>query len=154
VPLFREYVDPTLVDLYDTLNPHGADTDFYLGLAAELGASAVLDVGCGTGLLARALARQGHRVTGVDPAPAMIEFARGRPGAEAVRWETGDVGQLAGLDADLAVLTGHVCQVIADDGSWLETLRGAFESRNPGARIWRDWTPEATLGRIPDGRNR
>lgn len=162
VALFREYVDPTLVGLYDRLNPHGADTDFYLGLATELAASTVLDVGCGTGLLASALARQGHQVTGVDPAPAMIDFARSRPDADGVRWEHGDVGQLAGLDADLAVLTGHVCQVITDDGSWLETLEGvhaalrpggrvAFESRNPGARIWLDWTPEATLSRIPDG---
>jgi 2-polyprenyl-6-hydroxyphenyl methylase / 3-demethylubiquinone-9 3-methyltransferase len=36
----------------------------------------VLDVGCGGGLLAEALARHGAHVSGIDLAPAMIEVAR------------------------------------------------------------------------------
>jgi 2-polyprenyl-6-hydroxyphenyl methylase/3-demethylubiquinone-9 3-methyltransferase len=36
----------------------------------------VLDVGCGGGLLAESLAREGARVTAIDLAPAMIEVAR------------------------------------------------------------------------------
>ncbi|GGF55791.1 hypothetical protein GCM10007301_14300 [Azorhizobium oxalatiphilum] len=36
----------------------------------------ILDVGCGHGALARALARQGGRVTGVDPQQAAVEAAR------------------------------------------------------------------------------
>jgi 2-polyprenyl-6-hydroxyphenyl methylase / 3-demethylubiquinone-9 3-methyltransferase len=38
--------------------------------------AAVLDVGCGGGLLAESLARAGAKVTAVDLAPAMIETAR------------------------------------------------------------------------------
>lgn len=41
-------------------------------------AGAVLDVGCGTGAHGVALARRGHRVTGVDLAAAAIERARRR----------------------------------------------------------------------------
>jgi 2-polyprenyl-6-hydroxyphenyl methylase/3-demethylubiquinone-9 3-methyltransferase len=41
-----------------------------------LAGSRVLDVGCGGGLLAEALARAGARVTAIDLAPAMIEVAR------------------------------------------------------------------------------
>jgi 2-polyprenyl-6-hydroxyphenyl methylase / 3-demethylubiquinone-9 3-methyltransferase len=37
----------------------------------------VLDVGCGAGLFAEPLARLGADVTGIDPAPASIEVARG-----------------------------------------------------------------------------
>src|SRR5262249_23167942 len=38
--------------------------------------AAALDVGCGGGLLAEALAREGARVTAIDLAPGMIEVAR------------------------------------------------------------------------------
>ncbi|MEV7965665.1 methyltransferase domain-containing protein [Sphaerisporangium sp. NPDC088356] len=38
----------------------------------------VLDVGCGTGSLSVLLATAGHRVTGVDLAPQMIELARAK----------------------------------------------------------------------------
>lgn len=37
----------------------------------------VLDIGCGTGSLSLLLAEAGHRVTGVDLAPRMVERARG-----------------------------------------------------------------------------
>ena len=43
---------------------------------ATLAGARVLDVGCGGGLLAEALARAGAKVTGIDLAPGMIEVAR------------------------------------------------------------------------------
>jgi 2-polyprenyl-6-hydroxyphenyl methylase/3-demethylubiquinone-9 3-methyltransferase len=43
---------------------------------ATLSGARVLDVGCGGGLLAEALARAGAKVTGIDLAPGMIEVAR------------------------------------------------------------------------------
>lgn len=36
----------------------------------------ILDVGCGTGILSRALVSRGVRVTGIDPVPAYVAFAR------------------------------------------------------------------------------
>jgi SAM-dependent methyltransferase len=41
-----------------------------------LGARRVLDVGCGSGPLFAPLAERGIHVTGLDPAPAMVELAR------------------------------------------------------------------------------
>jgi SAM-dependent methyltransferase len=38
----------------------------------------VLDLGCGTGSLALLAAERGHRVTGVDASPAMVERARAK----------------------------------------------------------------------------
>src|SRR5215831_18291735 len=93
------YVDPRLVELYDHDNPRETDTDFYLRLAAELGARRIVDLGCGTGLLTRELATvDGREVIGVDPAPAMLAVARRQPGAGRVRWIEGDASALANLE--------------------------------------------------------
>jgi SAM-dependent methyltransferase len=152
---WEEFTDPRLVALYDLWGPARTDLAFSIGLAAELSVSSVVDIGCGTGLLACELARRGHQVTGVDPSPAMLDVARHRPGGERVRWIEGDASLLEPGQADLAVMTGHVAQVIADDQGWHRTLtathqalrpggRVAFESRNPSAREWAGWTAEAS----------
>lgn len=156
-----EYEDPRLAAIYDLLNPASADTEFYLSLAESQVASSILDIGCGTGLLACALARRGHLVTGVDPASAMLDVARRRPGGELVRWLRGDASQLSAAQADLAIMTGHVAQVITDDESWNATLaaaqralrpggRLAFESRNPNTRPWTKWTPQQSRRTVTD----
>ena len=154
------YVDPRLVALYDHDNPRGADTDFYLRLAATLDARRILDLGCGTGLLTQELAAvEGRVVTGVDPAPAMLAVARRQAGAERVDWIEGDASALGTPEADLAVMTGNVAQVFLDDAEWSATLHAiyvalrpggylAFESRNPDAHAWEQWTHDATYERI------
>ena len=55
-----------------------------------------LDAGCGTGFLAFELAALGHRVTGVDFAPAMIAEARKKAAERgvAIRLEVADAEQL------------------------------------------------------------
>ena len=67
-------------------------------------ADPVLDVGCGTGVLALAVARSGHRVVGVDAAAHAISRARERaagaildPPGE-VRFEVADARRLGRLD--------------------------------------------------------
>ena len=165
VKLDMHCVDPRLVELYDHDNPRGADTDFYLGLATDLDAHRIIDLGCGTGVLTRELAAvDGRHVIGVDPAPAMLVVARRQPGAERVQWVEGDASALGtlepeGAEVDLVVMTGNVAQVFLDDAEWATTLRTihaalrpgghlAFESRNPDDRAWERWTRDATYERI------
>lgn len=152
------YVDPRLVELYDLDNPRGADTEFYVNLAAELDARLILDLGCGTGLLTRELATPGRQVIGVDPAPAMLDFARRQPGADRVKWINGDSSVLGQPGADLAIMTGNVSQVFLEEAEWSKTLKDlhdalrpgghlAFESRNPADRAWERWTKAETFER-------
>ncbi len=49
------------------------------------GGASILDLCCGTGLLARVLGERGHRVTGLDGSAEMLRYAReNAPGAEFV----------------------------------------------------------------------
>lgn len=110
----------------------------------------VLDVGCGTGILACRLAARGIDTVGVDPAAAMLAVARRREGADRVRWVHGGVkaAQVLGLSVDLAVMTGNVAQVFVEDRDWAAALGGlhhllapggrlVFETRDPAAAAWR-----------------
>ena len=141
---------------YDELNPADHDYRFYAALAHELGSTRVLDLGCGTGVLARLLAGRGHTVVGIDPDPDMLRVAREKPGAERVDWRLGYSDSADTSSVDLAVMTGHVAQVFVEDEDWHAVLTHlhraivpggalAFETRNPGARGWEAWTREATL---------
>jgi ubiquinone/menaquinone biosynthesis C-methylase UbiE len=63
-----------------TLNFHQVVLDLVAAQCGEAGPQSILDVGCGTGkLLAKAAAcwPKAH-ITGVDPAPAMVDVARQR----------------------------------------------------------------------------
>jgi SAM-dependent methyltransferase len=153
------YSEPRLAALYDAFNPPGEDTAFYLKLAGTE-PKRILDVGCGTGHLACALAERGHAVTGLDPARGMLAVARGRLGGDRVRWIQGDArSAVLGERFDLAIMTGHVFQVFLEDADVRAVLRTvrrhlapggrlAFENRNPLVREWEEWNPTASRTRV------
>lgn len=161
----RLFQDPHLVQFYDPDNGWGDDTRHCLALAEKV--ESVLDLGCGTGLLAAALG-PGRDVWGVDPAEAMLEIARKRPGGSTVTWIQAD-GRSIRLRRrfDLILMTGHAFQCLltdADQSALCETIAAhlapggsfIFDSRNPVREEWREWVPELTrrvfdhpeLGRI------
>ncbi|HKU99413.1 MAG TPA: class I SAM-dependent methyltransferase [Vineibacter sp.] len=149
------FEDHAAASIYDDFNPWSAGDDFYLGLAREDGGR-VLDLGCGTGMLACRIAAEGFDVTGADPAAAMLRVARARPGADKVAWVRTD-GQSMDLGRrfDLIYMTGHAFQALLTDADVLAVLativrhlahdgRFAFETRNPAVQAWLRWTPAQT----------
>ncbi len=141
---------PRLVAIYDALDPDRGDLDAYVAMAAEFGARSVLDIGCGTGTFALLLASRGIEVTGVDPAAGSLGVARGKPGADRVRWFHTDATALPPLRVDLATMTANVAQAIVEPADWDGTLRGArlalrpgghlvFETRDPARKAWLEW---------------
>nr|WP_298101175.1 class I SAM-dependent methyltransferase [uncultured Shinella sp.] len=150
----RLYHDPDLADFYDLENDWGRSPDFDYCLSLAKDAASVLDLGCGTGALTVALA-EGRTVVGVDPAPAMLEIARAKPGT--AEFIEGDARTLRlGRRFDLVLLTGHAFQVFLtqeDRRAALATIaahlapagRFIFDSRNPACREWEEWGPEGSL---------
>lgn len=158
------YRNALLVSTYDSENAGRDDIEFYLALSVELASTQVIDLGCGTGVLAADLAATGITVMGVDPAAAMLAVARGRPGGDRVTWVLGDSDAFVSQTADLVVMTGHVAQVFLGDQEWADVLANSFralvpggflsfESRNPRARGWKHWNEEDSIGsyRLPNG---
>ncbi|TWP38314.1 class I SAM-dependent methyltransferase [Leekyejoonella antrihumi] len=151
--------DPRLAALYDVFDGARDDLDPYAAIVSELGAASVLDLGCGTGSFALLLAERGVEVTGIDPAGASLDVARGKPGAERVNWVQCDHSCLPTVQVDVAVMTGNVAQVFLTDDAWsatLTSLRGVlrvgghlvFETRRPDFRAWERWqndSDEATM---------
>jgi ubiquinone/menaquinone biosynthesis C-methylase UbiE len=94
-----------------------------------------LDAGCGTGFLSFELAARGHRVTGVDFAPAMLAEARRKAAERAamVRFEAADAEQLPfpSSSFDFAI-SRHVLWTLphpeAAIDEWVRVLR-------PGGRL-------------------
>jgi len=150
-----EFGHPRLAGIYDALDPDRGDLACYLGLVEEFGGRRVLDLGCGTGTFALLLAGRGYDVLGLDPAGASLAVARTKPGAQLVSWVEGDARVLTLRDRDVATMTANVAQAIADPDDWARTLRAVhgalvpdgtllFETRDPTARAWEEWTREAT----------
>lgn len=140
------YDDHRLAALYDLGNGWDDDHDFYLALAGG-DPLRILDIGCGTGILADAYAARGHAVTGADPSPAMLDMARRKPNADRITWVRSDAQSLD-LDErfDLIVMTGHAFQTLLTDEDMdaaIAAMRrhlapdglAVFESRNPAI----DW---------------
>ncbi|MDF1779133.1 MAG: class I SAM-dependent methyltransferase, partial [Rhizobiaceae bacterium] len=159
------FSDPFLAGIYDVWNPRKKrkDYDFYLGQI--LAADAVLDVGCGTGTLLHEARDRGHagRLCGLDPAPAMLEYAQRRTDIE---WFAGDLQSADPIaEFDLIVMSGHAFQAIVSDSDlrdFTASIRQAlvpggqfiFETRNPLACAWKDWTSQnAETVEAPGGVN-
>ena len=112
-------------EAYDELNPADDDYRFYAALAASAGVSRAVDLGCGTGTLARMLAVGIAIVVGVDPDAEMLRIARSKDPEGRVDWRLGCSDVLEPESAGFAVMSGHVAQVFVEDDAWPDCLAGS-----------------------------
>lgn len=90
----------------------------------------LLDVGCGAGLAAEALAREGLAVTGLDAAPAALAAARAHAAGQglALEYREGTVEALRAEGAQYPVITAlEVIEHVTEPASFVADLAGLLE---------------------------
>lgn len=121
-----------------------------LALAAPSG-KAVLDLCCGPGRFAVALAKRGLSVTGVDRTKYLLDKARARGKKEAVRveWIQDDMRTFVRKDSfDLALSMFTSFGYLKDRNEDSLVLKNVFTSLRPVGRILMDLMGRETLAKI------
>ena len=138
--------DNTLAALVTRFEARGTNPRFarmlndYLDAMSIERAARVLDMGCGTGLVARAIARRhdfGGHITGVDLSPYLVAVAKRLATeerlADRLEFSTGDVRALNVADGSFDAVIGHTLLSHVEDP--LAVLKEAARVVRPGGMI-------------------
>ena len=117
------------------------DVDFYRRLARETGGP-ILEVGCGTGRVAGALAADGHEVVGIDLSAPMLRLAERRraalsaDAAARLSFHRADMRTLdLGRDFALIVAPARVFQFMLTSAAQREALTALRTHLRPNGRL-------------------
>ena len=109
----------------------------------------VLDVACGTGVVAVTVARRGAKVQGLDLSPVLLEDAHRNAGVAgvSVEFREGDAEALPYGDASFDVVLSQFGHMFAPRPE--VAIREMLRVLKPGGRIaFSTWPPELMIGRM------
>ncbi|HEY4580870.1 MAG TPA: class I SAM-dependent methyltransferase [Candidatus Acidoferrales bacterium] len=109
----------------------------------------ILDVACGTGVVAITAARMGAKVTGIDLTPELLERARANSQIAGVEidWREGDVEKLPFRDGEFDVVLSQFGHMFAPRPAL--AIAEMLRVLKPGGTIaFSTWPPELFTGRM------
>ena len=118
---------------YDKRAAAGENVHGEADLVMSYAPASVLDAGCGTGRVARELARRGVEVIGVDLDPDMLATARRR--SPELRWIEADLASVElGRPFDLVLAAGNVA-ILLTPGTEAAVIRNLARHLRPGGHL-------------------
>jgi len=118
---------------YERREAAGEDVHGEANFVMTYASASVLDAGCGTGRIARELARRGVDIVGVDLDPEML--AVGMRKAPELVWRVGDLETLQlGRTFDVVLMAGNV-MIFLTPGTEGAVLKNVAEHLAPGGRL-------------------
>jgi len=131
------------------LQAHTTSTAARLVKFASIGSGhRVLDVGCGTGVVAITAARMGAKVTGIDLTPQLLSHARENASIAnvGVEWQEGDVESLSFGDSSFDVVVSQFAHMFGPRPEI--AIREMLRVLKPeGTIAFATWPPELLIGR-------
>lgn len=111
----------------------------------------VLDVGCGEGWLARALAERDMRVTGIDAVPALIQQAAAQTASRQAEFLVQDYASVANRQWNGGPFDAAVCNFSLLGADSVESLIAALPAylERPGHLCIQTLHPVAACGELP-----
>lgn len=110
----------------------------------------VIDVGCGTGVVAITARRAGATVTGLDLTPELLAVAKENAAIAELKditWKEGDAENLTFRDNEFDVVLSQFAHIFAPRPE--VAIREMLRVLKPGGRIaFNTWPPELCIGRM------
>ncbi len=146
-------------ELYD-LDYEGFEADvlLYRGLLRGR-SSSVLELACGTGRILIPLARDGHRVTGLELVPGMLQVTKAKIATEGPEVRSRidlRVGDMRGFDLgarfDMVLLPRKTCLLLETDEEYARTIERVHAHLEPGGCFLLDaFRPHEAVFALFDG---
>jgi len=135
----RLYTDLAVAyhEMYGSLLDYQKEFDYYNGKPRDLGCARILEIGCGTGHLARSLIGGGYDYTGFDLSPDMIDIALSEnPGGNFI------IGDMKKMDLSLkfnaVLITGRTFIHLTEDEDVVRALESIHKHLSPGGYLMFD----------------
>ena len=121
----------TLANIYHEMYQHVFDYDkefeFYDSILKKHNCNKILEIGCGTGMLARRFISNGYDYLGLDLFNEMLEIARLEVKAD--KFIQSDMRNLTfNKQFDSVMITGRSISYVIDNKGIMDTLKGVHES--------------------------
>jgi SAM-dependent methyltransferase len=117
----------TLANIYHEMYQHVFDYDkefaFYDSILKKHNCNKILEIGCGSGMLARRFIKAGYDYLGLDLFNEMLEIARLETGSD--KFVQGDMRNLNfSKDFDAVLITGRSLAYVTENHEIIDTLEG------------------------------